>query len=173
VASLGDDDLSTHVGAIERERVLARRQLRDSPIHAIGQGKSSLDRACAEQACGKTERGGDTIPFHLVSPFQRLSDDKRLGGGKQSTRCGHWELRSSTAFEVVADGIYFIAPAGKDGRGREIRFYDFAKRQSRPIQMLGEVNTYVCLAVSPDRKNFFFSVRENNGRDLTLVDNFR
>jgi dipeptidyl aminopeptidase/acylaminoacyl peptidase len=77
------------------------------------------------------------------------------------------------AFQVVADGIYFMAPAGKDGRGPEIRFYDFASHQSRLIQALGDVSILSGLSVSPDRKIFLYTVREDSGRNLMLVDNFR
>ncbi|HEX7361548.1 MAG TPA: protein kinase [Bryobacteraceae bacterium] len=77
------------------------------------------------------------------------------------------------AFQVVSDGIYFIAPAGKDGRGREIRFYDFAARKSRLIQALGNVDTFLCLAISPDRKTFLYPVWQEDSRNLMLVENFR
>lgn len=77
------------------------------------------------------------------------------------------------AFQVVSDGIYFIAPAGRDGSGREIRFYDFAARKSRLIQALGNVNTFLGLAVSPDRKIFLYPVWQENSRNLMLVENFR
>ena len=45
-------------------------------------------------------------------------------------------------FEVMANGIYFIAPADKNENGREIRFYDFATHRSRLIQDLGDANFY-------------------------------
>jgi Tol biopolymer transport system component len=77
------------------------------------------------------------------------------------------------AFQVVSDGIYFISPAGKTGRGREIRFYDFATRRARTIQPFGEVNTFLGFAVSPDRKIFLYTVLHSGGSDLMLVENFR
>lgn len=95
-----------------------------------------------------------------------------------------------SAFEVMPDGIYFISPAGiyknssgiglldfrnwvRDaGADREIRFYDFATHRSRLIQALGHVNTFYRLAVSPDRKTFLYSVWQENGRNLMLVQNF-
>jgi Tol biopolymer transport system component len=75
-------------------------------------------------------------------------------------------------FEVVPDGIYFITRAGANGRGRDLRFYDFGTRKSRLIQELGEI---VCLSlnVSPDRNKFLFEVNQDNGSDLMLVENFR
>ncbi len=79
----------------------------------------------------------------------------------------------SRSFQVMADGIYFIAPPAKDGRGPEIRWYGFATHQSRLIQSLGDVSTYSGFAVSPDRKVFLYTVRQDSGRNLMLVDNFR
>lgn len=63
--------------------------------------------------------------------------------------------------------------AGKDGRGREIRFYDFPSRGSRLIQALGNADIHIGLTVSPDRKIFLYSVAGDNGRNLMLVENFR
>jgi eukaryotic-like serine/threonine-protein kinase len=80
---------------------------------------------------------------------------------------------ASRAFHVVVDGIYFIAPPGKDGSGFEIRFYDFATHRSRLIQALGDINNWLGFAVSPDRKTFLYSVEQDNGRNLMLVENFR
>lgn len=77
------------------------------------------------------------------------------------------------AFQVMTDGIYFIAPAVKDGGGPEIRFYDFASRHSHLIQPLGNVNLFVGFAVSPDRKSFLYTVRVDKGRNLMLVNKFR
>jgi Tol biopolymer transport system component/tRNA A-37 threonylcarbamoyl transferase component Bud32 len=77
------------------------------------------------------------------------------------------------AFQVVSDGIYFVAPAGQDASGREIRFYDFVTRRSRVIQALGDVDTFIGLTVSPDRKTFLYSVAQDHGRNLMLVENFR
>lgn len=75
-------------------------------------------------------------------------------------------------FAVVSEGIYYIGVAGKDGRGREIRFYDFPSRGSRLIQALGNADIHIGLTVSPDRKIFLYSVAGDNGRNLMLVENF-
>jgi eukaryotic-like serine/threonine-protein kinase len=77
------------------------------------------------------------------------------------------------AFQVMATGIYFIAPVSNNESGREIRFYDFATRRSRWIQDLGNVQTWVGFTVSPNRKTFLYSVRRENGSNLMLVENFR
>lgn len=76
-------------------------------------------------------------------------------------------------FQVVPNGIYFIARTGEDGSGREIRFYNFATQGARVIQDLGKVLTANGLAVSPDGKTFLYSIAQDNGRNLMLVDNFR
>jgi hypothetical protein len=55
----------------------------------------------------------------------------------------------------------------------EIRFYDFATHRTRLIQDLGDVPTFIGLAVSLDRKTYLYSVRDENGRNLMLVENFR
>lgn len=77
------------------------------------------------------------------------------------------------AFQVMREGIYFIATAGKKGQAREIRFYDLATRKSRLIQSLGEINNFVGLTVSPDRKTFLFPVLQDLGRNLMFIENFR
>jgi serine/threonine protein kinase len=76
------------------------------------------------------------------------------------------------SFDVVPDGIYFITQVGANGRGQELRFYDFATRRLRLLQALGAVGGYG-LSVSPDRKRFLFGSPQGNGRDLMLVENFR
>ncbi len=48
----------------------------------------------------------------------------------------------------------------------EIRFYDFASRQSRLIQSLGDENVFVGFAVSADRKSFLYTVRHDIGQNL-------
>ena len=77
------------------------------------------------------------------------------------------------AFQVMSNGIYFITRGGKDGHDREIRFYDFATLRSSLIQPLGEVDTYLGFAVSPDRKAFLYPVQKENGGNLMLIENFR
>jgi hypothetical protein len=77
------------------------------------------------------------------------------------------------SFDVVPDGIYFITLVGANGRGQELRFYDFATRRSRPLQALGAVSGGYGLSVSPDRKRFVFGSPQGSGRDLMLVENFR
>ena len=80
---------------------------------------------------------------------------------------------AARAFQVMRDGIYFIPPAAKNGSGREIRFYDFATRQSWVIQSLGRISISFGLSVSPDGKTFLYSVSQSNGINLMLVENFR
>jgi len=111
---------------------------------------------------------GQTV--YYVTESNGALQEVPAAGGQEHSLGVHIVLG---AFQVMPDGIYFIAPAGKDSRDREIRFYDFAMHQSRLIQTLGDVNTMLGLAVSPDRKSFLYSVDQDNGSNLMLVENFR
>lgn len=90
--------------------------------------------------------------------------------GRTGASVGYFCLRAHIRSSVRGD--YYIGVAGKDGRGREIRFYDFPSRGSRLIQALGNADIHIGLTVSPDRKIFLYSVAGDNGRNLMLVENF-
>ena len=70
-------------------------------------------------------------------------------------------------YQVVSEGIYFIASAGFEAhKSFEIRSYDFASRAERTAQILGKVQMAgLGLAVSPDRKTFVYSLHEGTGAD--------
>jgi serine/threonine protein kinase/Tol biopolymer transport system component len=79
----------------------------------------------------------------------------------------------SRAFQVMPDGIYFIPTARKTGSGLEIRFYDFATGRSQLMQSLGNISILFGLSVSANRKTFLYSMVQNSGRNLMLLENFR
>ena len=73
---------------------------------------------------------------------------------------------------VVNDGIYFINPDAKGGVDME--FFDFATRKERRIAGLGKVSVLpFCIAVSPDRRQFLYTLNDQTGADIMLVENFR
>jgi len=75
---------------------------------------------------------------------------------------------------VMSDGLYYIAQThGNRYRGGELRFYDFATRHERLIQVLGDEQFLFGLSVSPDRKTFLFSGEKDTTNDLMLIENFR
>ena len=123
----------------------------------------------------QTTRSGGAAPLESVNG--RLIYFTKNNGLYESTIAGDEErplgiVVFRNTFDVTANGIYFIALADKTGKRREIRFYDFATRQSRLIQAFENVNTFKGLSVSPDGKTFLYSVWEDRGHELMLVENF-
>lgn len=117
-----------------------------------------------------SQESADGQAVYYCSPSGTVLKELPAVGGREHSLGLH---SVGASFQVMPDGIYFIAPAGKDSRDREIRFYNFATHQSRLIQTLGDVNIMLGLAVSPDRKSFLYSVEQDNGTNLMLVENFR
>jgi eukaryotic-like serine/threonine-protein kinase len=72
---------------------------------------------------------------------------------------------------VFADGIYYISKPDEKGVSY-IRFKDFATRSDRAIVPI-EGRVSWGLAVSPDRRTFLYSLSDESGSDLMLVENFR
>jgi Tol biopolymer transport system component len=111
---------------------------------------------------------GQTVYYEAGS--NAVLHEVPAAGGQEHSLGVHID---DAAFQVMPDGIYFIAPKSNNNMNREVRFYDFAAHQPRLIQTLGDVNIFLGIAVSPDRKSFLYSVEQENGSNLMLVENFR
>lgn len=110
---------------------------------------------------------GQTI--YYIGPGSVLNEMSFAGGGQHPLGIDV----AQRAFQVMRDGVYFIPTPGKNGGSLEIRFYDFATGRSQLTQSLGNISILFGLSVSADRKTFLYSVVQNNGRNLMLLENFR
>ena len=75
------------------------------------------------------------------------------------------------AFEVRAEGIYYMSWSSEDGATR-LQFHALSDGKSRELAKFEGVIDEG-LAVSPDGKRILFSRQDTAGADLMLVDNFR
>jgi serine/threonine protein kinase len=110
---------------------------------------------------------GQTIYF--IGP-SRMLHEMSLVGGDQHPLGIHVQSR---AFQVMRDSIYYIPPPGKNSSSLEIQCYDFATGQSQLTQSLGNIRILFGLSVSANRKTFLYSVVQDSGRNLKLLENFR
>src|SRR5450631_1515406 len=83
-------------------------------------------------------------------------------------------------FCVFDDGIYYLDYRGKSNAGLtrllaqyEIRFYQFASRNSRLVASAFEGWPGPGLSVSPDRRSFLFTMWRDTEDNLMLIENFR
>lgn len=54
-----------------------------------------------------------------------------------------------------------------------MEFFDFATRHERHVAGLGEVTILpFCIAVSPDRRPFLYTLNDQTAADIMLVENF-
>jgi len=74
------------------------------------------------------------------------------------------------AFEVAADGIYYVPEESQNGR-YTIQFYDLRTRVSRLVTPIQKPMTRR-LALSPDGSFLYYSQLDRWGLDLMLVENF-
>ncbi len=73
---------------------------------------------------------------------------------------------------VVADrGVYFLA-VGDRPYQTSIDFFEFATGKRKTLLKLGKQYWYG-MALSPDRKSLLYSVIDNAGGNLMLVEKFR
>ena len=124
--------------------------------------------------------GGGTFPQESVEGttiyYLKSAEEEAPLYGMSVARGEEYPLGVTVAlraFQVMADGIYFITYLTKAGNAKELRFYDFGTHRSRLIQALGDSRGGLGLAVSPDRKTFLYSVMQGSGANLMVVDNFR
>jgi Tol biopolymer transport system component/DNA-binding winged helix-turn-helix (wHTH) protein len=71
-------------------------------------------------------------------------------------------------FGVTANGIYYMS-AGPSPRQSTIRFFDFQTRKSQSVLQMDKL-WWFGLTVSPDQRSVLYSVRDQDGTDLLLVD---
>jgi len=76
------------------------------------------------------------------------------------------------AFEVRAEGIYYMSWSSEDGTSR-LQFHAFSGGKSRELAKFDGRVDLGGLGVSPDGKRFLFSRPDPSSADLMLVDNFR
>ncbi|HSB18007.1 MAG TPA: winged helix-turn-helix domain-containing protein [Bryobacteraceae bacterium] len=75
---------------------------------------------------------------------------------------------SDQYFVVAERGIYFFSSEGK-----RIQLYSFATRKVETVAELPKFNWAWGLSVSPDGRQLLYSLPEEHGSDLMLVENFR
>jgi serine/threonine protein kinase len=132
--------------------------------------------------------GGDAVPVGDISESSPVEspDGKFLYYDKGwPDTYGIWRVPTSGGAEtqfidlvhptggwiVFADGIYFISRPNEKGVSY-IRFKDFATGSDRVVVPIeGRVDWG--LSVSPDRRTFLYSLSDESGSDLMLVENFR
>jgi Tol biopolymer transport system component len=74
-------------------------------------------------------------------------------------------------FVVSERGIYFLAVGGTPDK-TSIDFFDFGTRKRTTLLEVGKQHWYG-MALSPDHKSLLYSVIDNAGSNLMLVDKFR
>jgi Tol biopolymer transport system component len=71
-------------------------------------------------------------------------------------------------FGVTSSGIYYMS-AGPSPRQSTIRFVDFRIRKTRSVLQMDKL-WWFGLTVSPDERSVLYSVRDQDGTDLLVVD---
>jgi Tol biopolymer transport system component len=132
--------------------------------------------------------GGDAIPFGEIGESSPVEspDGKFLYYDKGfPDTYGIWRVPTSGGAEtrfidlvhptggwvVMDDGIYYISKPNEKGVPY-IRFKDFATGSDRAVVPIEGTPSWG-LTVSPDRRTFLYSVSDESGSDLMLVENFR
>jgi Tol biopolymer transport system component/DNA-binding winged helix-turn-helix (wHTH) protein len=75
-------------------------------------------------------------------------------------------------FVVAGKGIYFVAAHGGQGDRTSVDFFDFASGKTMTLHRLDKPWWYGA-ALSPDQRSVLYSVVDNAGSNLMLVENFR
>ena len=71
-------------------------------------------------------------------------------------------------FGVTSKGIYYMS-AGPSPRQSTIHFFDFQTRKAQSVLQVDKL-WWFGLTVSPDQRSILYSVRDQDGTDLLLVD---
>jgi hypothetical protein len=74
----------------------------------------------------------------------------------------------STNFGLTSKGIYYMS-AGPAPRQSTISFFDFGTRRTRSVLQIKKL-WWFGLTVSPDQRSVLYSVRDQDGTDLLLVE---
>jgi hypothetical protein len=80
-------------------------------------------------------------------------------------------LSYSLNFVVADRGLYFLA-VGDAPQKTSIDFFEFATSKRTTLLSLGK-RWWFGMALSPDQQSLLYSVVDNAGSNLMLVDNFR
>ena len=97
-----------------------------------------------------------------------------IDGGEEILILDQLKPQMSTNWTVVDNGIYFIRFDINTNEEGAILFFDFATARVKEIVKLGRDHIVPGgLAVSSDRRSFFYTVWEHPGADIMLVENFR
>ena len=114
------------------------------------------------------------------------SDGKSVYYAKDQSSPGIWRVSVDGGEEVPVldsvagywgnwavglDGIYYIEPETKNGAA--IEFFSFATRRITEVASLGKVSvSWVGFAVSPDGQWALYTLVDQEGSDIMLVENF-
>jgi Tol biopolymer transport system component len=129
--------------------------------------------------------GGEPVQVTRSGGFRAVEspDGKYLYYTKNDQVSGLWrapveggeetrvlEAVTARAFDVVEDGIYFLAPF----RAKEtwLQFYDLRTSKTVALKAI-EKPAFLYLYVSPDRRSILYSQTDQVAQDLILVPNFR
>ncbi|MGH9628589.1 MAG: TolB family protein, partial [Bryobacteraceae bacterium] len=74
----------------------------------------------------------------------------------------------SINFGLTREGIYYMS-AGPSPRQSTISFFDFRTRKTRSVLQIDKL-WWFGLTVSPDQRSVLYSVRDQDGTDLLLVE---
>jgi Tol biopolymer transport system component len=97
-----------------------------------------------------------------------------IEGGEEILILDQLKPGMSGNWAVVDDGIYFMRFDANTNEEGAILFFDFATGRVKEIAKLGRDQIVRGgLAVSSDRRSFFYTVWEHIGGDIMLVENFR
>jgi Tol biopolymer transport system component len=119
---------------------------------------------------GDESADGASLYYRKVTTPGVLFAVPRMGGAER-------EVLSSPglagpAVVPVADGIYFHTTVPGSPTSREIRFFDFATRQTRRVFSI-ETRDGTAFAVSPDRRTVLYSKTSPDASvDIALIRNF-
>jgi Tol biopolymer transport system component len=92
-----------------------------------------------------------------------------VGGGEEKMMVDG--LSYALNFVVSERGIYFLAVSDKPDK-TSIDFFDFETRKRTTLLKVAKQHWYG-MALSPDHKSLLYSVIDNAGSNLMLVDKFR
>jgi len=132
--------------------------------------------------------GGDAVPVGEIAESSPVeSPDARFlyydkgwpdrygiwrvptGGGSEAQFIERLHPRGS--WVVFPDGVYYISETNEKGISY-VRFKDFAATTDRIVVPI-EGRVWWGLSVSPDRRTLLYSLSDESGSDLMLVENFR
>jgi Tol biopolymer transport system component/DNA-binding winged helix-turn-helix (wHTH) protein len=123
-----------------------------------------------------TQDGGLYAQESLDGKTLYFSDDEALwslptadiGSGRTNATKLVDGLVYGLNFAVTTSGIYYMS-AGPFGRQSTINFFDFRTRKARSVLRIDKL-WWFGLSVSPDERTVLYSVRDQDGTDLELID---